>query len=254
MKPTRAAKEKMNVNAELVFPLHRATITAARPMNAHYVELPGTNRIPFVGESAGEIVDAVNEFLTGSRAPVAVDRVLATVLFTDIVDSTEKAAALGDWRWCDLLDQHDKVVRTGLARFRGREVKSLGDGFLATFDGPARAVHCARSIIMALHPLGIPIRAGIHIGELEIGDNDIRGIAVHITSRVTALGNADDIVVTRTIKDLVAGSSISFEDFGTHVLKGVPDAWQLYRVAHLTLATGAAALGFDPVSGQRGWR
>jgi class 3 adenylate cyclase len=139
-------------------------------------------------DNAAEIADAVEEFLTGSRAPVTVDRVLATVLFTDIVDSTEKAASLGDRRWRDLLDAHDKAIRAELTRFRGREVKSLGDGFLATFDGPARAIHCAQSIIAALRPLGIAIRAGIHTGEVEIADDDIRGIAVHITSRVAALG------------------------------------------------------------------
>jgi pimeloyl-ACP methyl ester carboxylesterase len=209
---------------------------AALIPNARYLELSGTDHIPFVGDNAGEIVDAVEEFLTGSRAPITVDRVLATVLITDIVGSTEKAAALGDRRWRDLLDEHNKAIRAELTRFRGREVKSLGDGFLATFDGPARAIHCARSIISALRPFEIPIRAGIHTGEVEIADDDIRGIAVHITSRVASLGGADDIVVSRTIKDLVAGSGITFEDFGTHVLKGVPDPWQLYRVAHLTRA------------------
>jgi class 3 adenylate cyclase len=131
-----------------------------------------------------------------------------------------------------LLDEHDKVTRAELTRFRGREVKSLGDGFLATFDGPARAIHCTQSIMTALRPLGIAIRAGLHTGEVEIADGDIRGIAVHITSRLADLGRSDDIVVSRTIKDLVAGSGISFEDFGTRVLRGVPEAWQLYLVAH----------------------
>ena len=205
---------------------------AARIPDARYLELPGNDHIPFVGDNAEEIADAVAEFLTGSRAPVAIDRVLATVLFTDIVGSTEKAATLGDHRWRDLLDEHNEAVRAELMRFRGREVKLLGDGFLATFDGPARAIHCAQSIIAALRPLGISIRAGIHTGEIEIADNDVSGIAVHITSRVASLGGADDVVVSRTIKDIVAGSGISFEAFGTHVLKGIPDAWQLYRVAH----------------------
>jgi pimeloyl-ACP methyl ester carboxylesterase len=213
---------------------------AALIPNARYIELPGTDHIPFVGDNAEEIADAVEEFLTGSRAQVAIDRVLATVLLTDIVGSTEKAATLGDRRWRDLLDEHNKAVRAELARFRGREVKLLGDGFLATFDGPARAIHCAQSIITALRSLAMPIRVGIHTGEVEIADDDVRGIAVHITSRVAGLGGADDIVVSRTIKDLVAGSGITFEDFGTHVLKGVPDAWQLYRVA-LTRANTARA-------------
>jgi pimeloyl-ACP methyl ester carboxylesterase len=175
---------------------------AALIPNARYLELSGTDHIPFVGDNAGEIVDAVEEFLTGSRAPITVDRVLATVLFTDIVGSTEKAAALGDRRWRDLLDEHNKAIRAELTRFRGREVKSLGDGFLATFDGPARAIHCARSIISALRPFEIPIRAGIHTGEVEIADDDIRGIAVHITSRVASLGGADDIVVSRECQNL----------------------------------------------------
>jgi class 3 adenylate cyclase len=209
---------------------------AALIPGARYVELPGSDHIPFIGDNSGEIVDAIEEFLTGSRTPVTPDRVLATVLFTDIVGSTENAATLGDRRWRDLLDEHDKVTRTELARFRGREVKSLGDGFLATFDGPARAIHCAKSIVTALRSLGLPIRAGIHTGEVEIAGDDIRGIAVHITSRVASLGGTDDIVVSRTIKDIVAGSGIKFEDFGTHVLKGVPDDWQLYRVADLARA------------------
>jgi class 3 adenylate cyclase len=212
---------------------------AALVPGARYIELPGTDHIPFIGDNAGEIVDAVREFLTGSRPPVTINRILATVLFTDIVGSTEKVAALGDRRWRDLLDEHDKAVRAELARFRGHEVKSLGDGFLATFDGPARAIHCAQSIMTALRPLGIPIRAGIHTGEVEIAGHDSRGIAVHITSRVASLGGTDDILVSRTIKDIVAGSGITFEDFGTHVLKGVPDDWQLYRVADLARADAA---------------
>ena len=206
---------------------------AALIPSARYVELPGSDHIPFIGDNSGEIVDAIEEFLTGSRTPVTPDRVLATVLFTDIVGSTEKAATLGDRRWRDLLEEHDKVIRTELARFQGREVKSLGDGFLATFDGPARAIHCAKSIITALRSLGLQIRAGIHTGEVETAGDDIRGIAVHITSRVASFGGTDDIVVSRTIKDIVAGSGITFEDFGIHVLKGVPDDWQLYRVADL---------------------
>jgi class 3 adenylate cyclase len=212
---------------------------AALIPNARYVELSGSDHIPFIGDNSGEIVDAIEEFLTGSRTPVTLDRVLATVLFTDIVGSTEKAATLGDRRWRDLLDQHNTVIRTELVRFRGREVKSLGDGFLATFDGPARAIQCAKAMVTALRSLGLQIRAGIHTGEVEIAGDDIRGIAVHITSRVASLGGTDDIVVSRTIKDIVAGSGIKFEDFGVHVLKGVPDDWQLYRVADLARADAA---------------
>jgi pimeloyl-ACP methyl ester carboxylesterase/class 3 adenylate cyclase len=199
---------------------------------ARYLELPGADHIPFVGEGSGEIVDAINEFLTGSRLPISIDRVLATVLFTDIVESTEKAAALGDQRWRDLLEEHDRTIRDELAHFHGREVKSLGDGFLATFDGPARAIHCARSIVRAARALGISVRIGIHTGEVEFVEEDIKGIAVHIASHVASLGSADDIVVSRTIKDLVAGSGISFDDFGIRQLKGLPDAWQLYKVTN----------------------
>jgi class 3 adenylate cyclase len=205
---------------------------AALIPNARYVEIPGIDHFLSVGANSDEILELIVEFLTGSKAAPVIDRVLATVVFTDIVDSTQQVEAMGDQRWRDLLEAHDKAVRAELARFRGREVKSLGDGFLATFDGPARAIHCALSIIAALRRVGVPIRVGIHTGEVELADDDVRGIAVHIASRVAGLGSADDIVVSRTIKDLVAGSGISFEDFGTHVLKGVPDAWQLYRVAH----------------------
>lgn len=204
---------------------------AALIPDARYIELPGADHIPFVGENAEEIVDAIAEFLTGSPAPVTIDRVLATVLISDIVGSTEKVAELGDRRWRDLLNEHDRLVRSELARFRGREVKSLGDGFLATFDGPARAIQCAQSIVTALRPFALPIRVGIHTGEVELANEDVRGIAVHIASRIADLGRADDIIVSRTIQDLVAGSGILFEDFGMHVLKGMPDAWQLYRVA-----------------------
>jgi pimeloyl-ACP methyl ester carboxylesterase/class 3 adenylate cyclase len=204
---------------------------AAGIPDARYIEIPGIDHFLSVGTNSDEILEMIVEFVTGSKAVPLADRVLATVLFTDIVESTEKAGAVGDQRWRDLLEAHDKAVRGELGRFRGREVKSLGDGFLATFDGPARAIHCAQSINAELHRLGIPIRVGIHTGEVELVDGDVRGIAVHIASRIAGLGRADDIVVSRTIKDLVAGSGISFEDFGTHVLKGLPDAWQLYRVA-----------------------
>ena len=174
--------------------------------------------------------DLILEFLTGSKSVPVLDRVLATVVFTDIVDSTVRAEALGDRAWRDLLQAHDAAVRQELARFRGHEVKTLGDGFLATFDGPARAIHCARAINKAVHDIGVLVRIGVHTGEVELAENDVRGIAVHIASRVAALGKANDIIVSRTVKDLVAGSGIEFEDFGTHSLKGIPDAWQLFRV------------------------
>jgi class 3 adenylate cyclase len=175
------------------------------------------------------MIEETEEFLTGSRSAPVVDRVLATVVFEDIVDSTGRAEAKGDQGWRDLLNAHDKAVRQELSRFRGREVKSLGDGFLATFDGPARAIHCAGAIRDSLRKLGLPVRIGVHTGEVDLAENDVRGIAVHIASRVANIGGADDVLVSRTVKDLVAGSGIKFEDFGTHTLKGIPEQWQVFR-------------------------
>jgi class 3 adenylate cyclase len=197
---------------------------------ARYIELRGVDHPPWVGENADEIADAIEEFLTGSRAPVAKDRVLATVLFTDIVGSTEKAAALGDRRWRDLLDNHHDTIRRNLARFRGHEIKTTGDGVLATFDGPARGVRCACAIADEIRPLGIEIRAGLHTGECEMTDDDVGGIAVHIGSRIAALAGAPEVLVSSTVKDLVAGSGLRFADRGSHSLKGVPGQWHVYSV------------------------
>jgi class 3 adenylate cyclase len=197
---------------------------------ARYMELPGKDHLPFVGDNADEISDAIEEFLTGSRPPVAVDRVLATVLFTDIVGSTEKATALGDHRWRDLLDSHLATIRRNLGRFRGKEVKSTGDGILATFDGPARGVRCACAIAEESRPLGIDIRAGLHTGECEMIGGDVGGIAVHIGARVAALAGAGDVLVSSTVKDLVAGSGLRFADRGNQSLKGVPGEWRIYAV------------------------
>jgi len=199
---------------------------------ARYLELPGKDHIPFVGDNAGEIADATQEFLTGSRAPVEIDRVLATVLFTDIVGSTEKAAALGDSRWRKLLDDHHITIRRNLTRFRGREVKTTGDGILATFDGPARGVRCTCAIAEEIHSLGIDVRAGLHTGECEIMGEDVGGIAVHIGARVASLAGAGEVLVSRTVKDLVAGSGLRFADRGSQTLKGVPGDWQIYAVEH----------------------
>jgi class 3 adenylate cyclase len=197
---------------------------------ARYLEFPGIDHVPFVGENAPEIADAVEEFLTGSRPPVAVDRVLATVLFTDIVGSTEKAVAVGDNRWRDLLDSHHATIRRNLKRFRGNEVKSTGDGILATFDGPARGVRCACSIAEEIRPLGINVRAGLHTGECEMIDDDVGGIAVHIGARVAALAGTDEVLVSSTVKDLVAGSGLRFADRGIRSLKGIPGEWRIYAV------------------------
>lgn len=203
---------------------------AAHIPGARYIELPGKDHIPFVGDNAFEIVDAIEEFLTGARAPVPVDRVLATVLFTDIVGSTEKAAALGDHRWRDLLDNHHATIRSNLARFRGHEVKTTGDGILATFDGPARGVRCACAIAGEIRRLGIEVRAGLHTGECEMFDDDVGGIAVHIGARVTALAGAGEVLVSSTVKDLVAGSGLRFGDRGSQSLKGVPGEWHIFAV------------------------
>ena len=197
--------------------------------NARLFELSGADHLPWAGDNTEEYLQEIEEFLTGEKSVPVVDRVLATVLITDIVGSTARADALGDQAWRDLLGAHHKEVRQQLARFRGHEVKSLGDGFLATFDGPARAIQCARSIRDSMHELGADVRIGVHTGEVEVADDDVHGIAVHIASRVANLGNANDVLVTRTVKDLVAGSGISFQEFGTHTLKGVPEEWQLYR-------------------------
>ena len=172
---------------------------------ARLVELPGVDHAPFVGDNSDTILDLIDEFLTGSKPAPAVDRVLATVVFTDIVDSTKRAEALGDRAWRDLLDRHDHTIRQELARFDGREVKSLGDGFLATFDGPARAIRCAVAIRDALKALDIHVRVGIHTGEVEFADGDVRGIAVHIASRVIKVAQPDDVLVSRTVRDLIAG-------------------------------------------------
>jgi pimeloyl-ACP methyl ester carboxylesterase len=202
---------------------------AAGIPGARLVEVPGTDHLGFLDDAGDRMIAETEEFLTGSRSAPAVDRVLATVVFEDIVDSTRRAEARGDQGWRDLLNEHDKAVRQELSRFRGREVKSLGDGFLATFDGPARAIHCANAIRDSLRGLDVPVRVGLHTGEVELAENDVRGIAVHIASRVAQLGGAGDVLVSRTVRDLVAGSGIKFEDFGAHSLKGIPEAWRVFR-------------------------
>jgi class 3 adenylate cyclase len=197
---------------------------------AKYVELPGRNLFHFV-EPWRDSFQEIHEFLTGYQAEVADDRVLATVLFTDIVDSTRRAADIGDRDWRALLDAHDAIVRAQLARFRGREVNTAGDSFLATFDGPQRAIRCAMSIRDAVRALGVEVRAGLHTGECEIRGDDIGGIAVHIGARVSALAGANEVLVSSTLRDLVIGSGLEFDDRGTHELKGVPGEWHLFAVA-----------------------
>jgi len=197
---------------------------------AKYVELPGRNMWHFV-EPWRESFQEIAKFLTGEHAEMADDRMLATVLFTDIVDSTRRATEIGDRDWHALLDAHDAVVRSQLSRFRGREVNTSGDGFLAMFDGPQRAIRCAMAIRDAVQALGIQVRAGLHTGECEIRGDDIGGIAVHIGARVSALAGPNEVLVSSTLRDLVIGSGLEFEERGAHELKGVPGEWRLFAVA-----------------------
>jgi len=203
---------------------------AANIDGARYVELKGADHYWWVG-NANAVLDEVEEFLTGDRPEVEVDRVLATLLFTDIVSSTKHAARLGDKRWAAVLDQHDALVARELANHRGCKVNPTGDGILATFDGPARAVRCAQAICSAVQSLGIEVRAGLHTGEVELRGDDIGGIAVHIGQRVCSVAGPGEVLVTRTVTDLVAGSGIEFDDRGERELKGIPGVWRLFVVA-----------------------
>ena len=202
---------------------------AAQISGATLVALPGRDHPPYIGD-VDAIVDEVEAFLTGQRHRPSLDRILSTVLFTDIVGSTQRLAELGDARWADLLAQHDDLARREIERHRGRYIDSTGDGLLATFDGPARAVRCAQALGAALGELGLDIRAGCHTGEIELAGDRIRGLAVHVGARVGALAGAGEVLVSSTVKDLTAGSGLHFEDTGEHDLKGVPDRWHLYRV------------------------
>lgn len=195
---------------------------------AKYVELDGHHHIPFLGDWE-TIVDEVEEFLTGGRSQREPDRVLATILFTDIVGSTEKASELGDRAWKDLLDQHDAIVRSELNRANGKLIKNIGDGALATFDGPARAIRCACRIRDRISQLGLQTRAGLHTGEVEIRGDDVGGIAVHICARVAERADSGELLVSGAVPSLVAGSGIDFEETGETELRGVPGRWQLYR-------------------------
>ncbi len=194
--------------------------------NARMAELPGDDHAPWFGDT-DTLLGEIEEFLTGARRQPEPDRVLATVMFTDIVDSTKTAAEMGDQRWRKLLEAHADATRGELERFGGREIKSTGDGFLATFDGPARGIRCAQAVAESARPLGIKIRAGLHTGECEVLGEDIGGIAVHIAARVSGLAGADEVLVSRTVRDLVAGSGIEFDDRGRHELKGVPGEWEI---------------------------
>jgi pimeloyl-ACP methyl ester carboxylesterase/class 3 adenylate cyclase len=214
---------------EEIVPLECGRHLAENIPGAKLVVLPGADHIPFYGDADG-YAEEIEEFLTGVRHAPTVDRILTTVMFTDVVASTERAAVLGDARWRDVIARHDQLVRAQIERYRGRAVKTMGDGFLATFDGPARAIRCARSIEEAVRPMEIQVRAGLHTGECELVGDDIGGMAVNIGARIGSLARGDEVLVSRTVKDLVSGSGITFRDRGTHQLKGVPGDWQLYGV------------------------
>lgn len=217
--------------SEEIFPIEAAREIASRIRGARLVELPGRDHMPWFGD-ADAYVDEIEDFLTGTRAASQADRVLATVLVTDIVGSTELAAALGDGAWRALLARHDELVRAELRRYGGREVKQTGDGFLLTFDGPARAIRCAHAILAGTRDrLGLEVRAGVHTGEVDLVEGDVRGVAVHIAARVGALAGPGEALVSSTVRDLVIGSDLELEERGRTTLKGVPGQWSLFRAA-----------------------
>ncbi|MEX0984902.1 MAG: adenylate/guanylate cyclase domain-containing protein [Actinomycetota bacterium] len=221
----------MSTNGDpYVIPAHGRFLAEHIP-GARSLELAGPGHWPWASGDAADSMDAIEEFLTGTRARLGTERILATLAFTDIVGSTELAAEIGDRRWRELLETHDSVARREVEKARGQMVKSTGDGMLATFDGPARAIRAVRGIGESLSAVGLQIRGGLHTGEVEVRDGDIGGIAVHIGSRVADLAGAGEVLVSSTVKDLVAGSGIDFEDRGQHELKGVPGEWQIYAVA-----------------------
>jgi class 3 adenylate cyclase len=233
-----------------IIPREQGRYLAEHIANARYVEVPGPDHAP-VGPEMETIADEIEEFLTGTRAAGRPERVLVTVLFTDIVDSTSRAAALGDSGWRTLLERHDAVVRSQLARFGGREVKQLGDGFLASFDGPARAIRCACSIGEEVRELGIEFRAGLHTGECELIDGDLGGVAVHIAARVGAMARPGEVLVSGTLKDLVMGSGIDLVDRGAHELKGVPGEWRLFAIRDDDAPLPTVESGSQPISNER---
>jgi class 3 adenylate cyclase len=221
--PTLVLHTKNN----LIYSIDEGRYLADHIDGAKFVELPGGDL--YVATSVAAI-EEIAEFLTGERPPVEVDRILTTVLFTDIVASTERAASLGDQRWSELLSAHRQVVRSELHHFRGQEIDTAGDGFLAMFDGPARAIRCACAIRDRVEALGLQIRAGLHTGEVELSDEGPRGLAVHIGARVGALAGPGEVLISRTVADLIVGSEIKLADRGEHRLKGVPGRWHLFAV------------------------
>ncbi|MBV9321114.1 MAG: adenylate/guanylate cyclase domain-containing protein, partial [Mycobacterium sp.] len=211
-------------------PVGHGRYLAEHIAGSHYVETPGDDSLYWVGDTA-PMLDEIEEFITGVRGSSEAERVLTTMVFTDIVGSTERAATLGDGRWRDLLDNHDTIVRHQLDRFGGREVNTAGDGFVATFTSPSAAIECADAIVDAVHVLGIEVRVGIHAGEVEVRGADVAGLAVHICARVAAHAGPSEVLVSSTVRDIVTGSRRRFADRGEHDLKGVPGRWQLCALA-----------------------
>jgi pimeloyl-ACP methyl ester carboxylesterase len=212
-----------------ITPGEEARYMAERIPGARLIELPGADHLPWIGD-IDSLLGEVEEFLTGVRHAPEPDRVLATILFTDIVESTALAARLGDRRWRDLVGRHNTVVRRQLERFRGHEIDTAGDGFVASFDGPARGIRCAQAITESVTALGLSIRAGLHTGECEVAEGKLAGIAVHIAARIAALAAPDEVVVSNTVKDLVVGSNVTFAERGAHDLRGVPGRWSVFAV------------------------
>jgi len=217
----------LHKDRDLLIPHLHGEYLAGHIPGARYVELSGEDHL-FFTEDADGLLDEVEDFLAGTRASREPERRLATVLFTDIVGSTDRASSLGDRRWRDLVESHDEIVRRSLTRHSGREIKTMGDGFLASFEGPARAIRCAQEVAREAERIGVPVRSGVHTGECDVVGNDLAGLAVNIGARVGALAEGGEVLVSQTVKDLVVGSGIEFEDRGTHTLKGVPGEWRLY--------------------------
>ena len=244
----------MNRTGDPVANIDAARDLAARIPGARFVEFPGDIHPFFAGPAVDEALVEIETFVTGVRLPPRVERVLATVLFTDIVGSTQRAVALGDRRWRDLLEAHNRVVRRALEQFQGREVNTVGDGFLALFDGPGRAVACASAIAASVRELGLEVRAGVHTGECELAAGDVSGIAVHTGARIAALAAPNEVLVSGTVHDLVAGSELRFEPRGKHTLKGVPGEWRIFSVRmapdHAAAPGSASAPPVGQVSGR----
>jgi class 3 adenylate cyclase len=220
----------MHRSGDRALPVEGARYMAERIPGSRLVEFPGNDHLPWTSD-AEPVLAEIEAFVTGNRPVEEADRVLATVMFADIVDSTQRAASIGDRAWTQELQQFYGRARRELERFRGREIDTAGDGYFATFDGPARAVRCAQTLTREMSQLGLPIRAGLHTGEVEVIGEKVGGIAVHIGARIAGHAAPGEVVVSNTVKDLVAGSGLQFEDRGVRPLKGVPGEWRLYRAA-----------------------